>query len=181
MTPFEHTLMHGTDWQPGDDVTGWHVSEKLDGCRLRWDGAYMRSRSGLQVDVPHALVAELPPVSIDFEAWAGRGNFELARRAVQYGEWTPAVRLVALDAPGMVGLGWLARLTVLASYGLEVVPLVPLAHPGRVDTLREQLRALHAAGGEGFMLHKPDAPYIHGRTTALLKFKAHELHTAVAA
>ena len=42
--------------------------------------------------------------------------------------------------------------------------------------LRHLLRSLHKAGGEGFMLREPSAPYVAGRTGKLLKFKARSLY-----
>ena len=45
-----------------------------------------------------------------------------------------------------------------------------------VAELRHLLRSLHKAGGEGFMLREPSAPYVAGRTGKLLKFKSKSLY-----
>ena len=38
--------------------------------------------------------------------------------------------------------------------------------------LRDRLKAVNAAGGEGLMLHLASAPYVTGRSDVLLKFKS---------
>ena len=45
---------------PADDVSGWQMSEKLDGMRCVWDGAKgLWSRGGNEILVPPALLASL--------------------------------------------------------------------------------------------------------------------------
>jgi len=65
-------MMHGMDYL-GDDVSGWLMSEKLDGCRAYWDGGKMWSRGGKQILLPNEMLAALPAgVALDGEIHAGR-------------------------------------------------------------------------------------------------------------
>lgn len=172
-------LMHGQDWR-GQDVIGWHISEKLDGCRARWTGAALLSRSGHPICAPVSELVKLPPgVPLDIEVFAGRRKQELARRAVQYGEWHPAVRLVAFDAPAHRG-DYVQRHSWLVMHAhIDAVPSF-----GRVRSLAALAQLLASEqehGAEGLMLHRPGVTYVPGRTPHLLKVKDLLLLRSVAA
>lgn len=173
-------LQHGRDWA-GEDVTGWHASEKLDGCRAWWDGAALYTRSGLPIRGAEHITCTLPRgTPLDGEIWAGRGQFETARLAVQHGRFTPEVRFVAFDAPATAGAGtcdWLERLQLIEHLQVNHVHAFEVRN---LADLRHQLHILHEAGGEGYVLRRPGLRYTPGRTGALLKFKAAELYAPLA-
>lgn len=92
-------------------VSGWYLSEKLDGTRCFWDGGLTRnvptdlvpwasvidpktgkpkkkikpvstglwSRYGNPIIAPNWFLDQLPPIPLDGELWAGRGQFQLCR------------------------------------------------------------------------------------------------------
>lgn len=173
---FEATLQHALEWQ-GQGIAGWHWSEKLDGVRARWDGASLYTRSGQPIDAPRELLATLPPQALDIEVYAGRGRYETARQAVQYGRWVDAVRLVVFDMPD-IGGDWRGRIAVAQRLGLRVPEHgTCCADPARaVATLRDALRTLHRNDGEGYMLAQPGKRYAQGRTAQLLKFKHESIY-----
>jgi DNA ligase 1 len=167
--PFESILMHGHDWG-GQDVRGWHITEKLDGCRARWDGRTLLSRGGHPIDAPLALLNPLPSnLSLDIEVYAGYRRREVARQAVQYGRWGTGVELVVFDAPHFPA-DWRQRREWASRHaGLPMV-----AHFGEVTTLEalaDLLATVQRAGGEGLMLSRPGRPYAERRTPDLLKLK----------
>ncbi len=49
-------LMLLTKYRPGMDVSGWFMSEKLDGVRAYWDGRQLLSRQGKLVWLPPGWV-----------------------------------------------------------------------------------------------------------------------------
>lgn len=95
----------------GQDISGFYISEKLDGTRCLWDGGVSRgmnttdvpyasiidprkggykkkikpkatglwSRYGNPIMAPDWFLDRLPPIPLDGELWAGRGNFQLCR------------------------------------------------------------------------------------------------------
>eukprot|EP00392_Amoebophrya_sp_AT5.2_P006361 g6373.t1 len=69
-------------WDPSaKDVSGWWVSEKLDGVRAIWDGTSFRSRLGNTfVGVPKWFMQGLPPagskLQLDGELFLARGEFQ---------------------------------------------------------------------------------------------------------
>lgn len=158
----------GRDWQ-GEDPSGWFVSEKLDGCRAYWDGARLWTRGGHVINAPSWFTRKLPSgVHLDGEIFAGRGRFEEARLAVQYGRWTRRCRFVAFDCPSASGT-WAKRMAVADSqYGDVVAVKVCQDRSSLIaDLNRVQLR-----GGEGLVIRNPRTDrYEVGRTTNTLKVK----------
>ena len=58
------------------DITGWAMSEKLDGVRAYWDGRQLVSRQGYTFTPPKGFTAQFPPYPLDGELYSGRGQFE---------------------------------------------------------------------------------------------------------
>ena len=63
-------------YRPGMDVSGWYMSEKLDGVRAYWDGQQLVSRQGNLFAAPAWFTEKLPPFELDGELWIARGHFE---------------------------------------------------------------------------------------------------------
>jgi len=49
------------------NVTGWVMSEKLDGIRAYWDGKRLLTRSGKVIHAPDWFLKDYPPFAIDGE------------------------------------------------------------------------------------------------------------------
>jgi len=160
---------------PADmDPQGWLVSEKLDGVRAYWDGRQLLFRGGTPVAAPTWFTAALPPVALDGELWMGRRRFEdlvsaVRRHAPVDAEWR-AVRYHVFELPNAAGTfeQRARRLVSIAQSPMQVVAQDQL--PSR-EALRQRLDSVVAAGGEGLMLHRADAPFVSGRTPLLLKLK----------
>lgn len=168
----EKNMMHGIDYL-NEDVAGWLMSEKLDGCRAYWDGSVMWSRGGKVVAIPQAMRAALPDgVVLDGEIHAGRGGFEIARQAVQYNRWVDGIEFSAFDAPGAAPFSIrYSDLAELLPYK-GVVNYVPHAIcAGYDDALSFMQKVQDCYGGEGVVLRHPDNVYRPGRTDQILKLK----------
>ena len=174
------------DWPTGRDPAGWLVSEKLDGVRALWDGQRMVFRSGRALALPPAIRDRLPPEPLDGELWLGRGRFEdisallrservadaVAWRGVQY-------HVFELPAGGARFAERAARLQQLAAASAWPGLVAALQQPvADAAALQRRLDAVVAAGGEGLMLHRADAPVANGRSPWLCKLKP--LHDAEA-
>ena len=82
---------------------------------------------------------------------------------------------MVFDTP-VAGVPFAARLERLAALAPQLRAPLELAPQWRVADRGELERVLArtvAAGGEGLMLHVADAPYVPGRSDALLKMKPH--------
>lgn len=163
---------------PGVDPADYLVSEKFDGVRALWDGKTLRFRSGREVHAPRWFTERLPAQALDGELWLGRGRFEelsgFVRRTVpEDGEWRQ-IRYLVFELPGAPGTfaERAVRIeTLVAETGFP--PLVAVAQFRVADRtqLQRRLDEVVLGGGEGLMLHRADAPYMTGRSDALLKLK----------
>ena len=168
------------------DPAGYLVSEKLDGVRAFWDGQRLRTRGGLLIAAPGWFTQKLPAVALDGELWMGRGRFDLLSGAVRQAEPDEAAwRLISFrvfEMPGAAGpfeqrAQRLRQVVEQAQFGgLQWVPQEVVADR---SALERRLAEVVAAGGEGLMLHKADAPYTTGRSDVLLKLKPVEDADAV--
>ncbi len=166
---------------PDIDPAGHLVSEKYDGVRAVWDGRALRTRHGQIIQAPAAFLARLPAqVPLDGELWLGRGpgRFDavsaLVRRRRPVGaDWAQVVYLVfELPRGGGRFDERVARLVEIVAQ--QDWPQLVAAEQRRVESreaLRVWLDEVVAAGGEGLMLHRADAPFVAGRTDWLLKLK----------
>lgn len=160
---------------------GWLVSEKYDGVRAHWDGQQLRSRSGHRIALPQALLARLPAGQpLDGELWLGRSRFQPLLSLLQTADaaapdWQ-RLRYMVFDWPGGPGR-FDERITALRS---RLPPpgdgpgLVQVAEQLRFETRADLHRHFHAevaAGAEGLVLHRADAPWEAGRGHSLLKWK----------
>ena len=156
------------------DPQPYLVSEKLDGVRALWDGQALRFRSGRTVAAPAWFLAQLPSEPLDGELWRGRQQFDALSATVRRTEPVDAewrrVKYHVFELPAGEGVfeQRAERLKTLAGGVVEVVAQLRLPSPA---ALREHLKQVVAAGGEGLMLHRADAQLASGRSDLLLKLK----------
>jgi DNA ligase-1 len=165
-------------YESGIDLSGYWVSEKLDGVRAYWDGRRLITRGGIVLRAPAWFVAGLPAVPLDGELWMGRGRFAEVSGAVRRLEPDAAawrrIRYMVFDLPGSEA-PFGERLRALrqlleasrSPYSAVVEQQRVTDHPA----LMALLEGIVAAGGEGLMLHRDAALYRAGRSGDLLKVK----------
>jgi DNA ligase-1 len=165
-------------WENDTDLSGWWMSEKLDGVRAYWDGKQFLSRQGNLFYAPDWFVERLPAVPLDGELWLDRKKFQrtvsIVRRQDKSDLWKE-LRFVVFDAPAAAG-GFEDRLAFLAdAFARQPLPFAR-SHEHQlckgVDHLRAELARVEALGGEGLMLRQPGSKYIAGRSATLLKVKS---------
>lgn len=145
------------------DVTGWLMSEKLDGVRAFWTGSELITRTGKPIFAPSWFLEELPAGHwLDGELWIGRGMFQqvvsVVRKKVPLdNEWRQVLyRVFAYDA-------WVDTSSVT-----EKVTQIVCKGKEHLDAYYSNLLKL---GAEGVMLRHPTAPYERTRSKFLLKYK----------
>lgn len=163
-------------WDNEQDLTGWWISEKLDGVRAYWTGDRFLSRQGNPFFAPQWFTAELPKIPLDGELWLDRKQFQRTVSIVRRqdgGEAWKNVLFAVFDAPAEEG-PFEHRMRVLtdavehkARYAsvLDQAPCRDIAH------LRQRLAHVESLGGEGLMLRQPESCYETGRSRTLLKVK----------
>lgn len=168
----ELNMLHGYDYRHTDNVRGWLMSEKLNGCRAYWDGETMWTRGGKIINIPDDMRAVLPAYALDGEIYAGVDGFQVARVAVQYGKFVEGVQFVAFDAPFMDG-PFSERYEFIKD-SLPMSGVVCYAEHDliyHIDTAVDFMRVIQSNGGEGVILRSPAGFYIAGRSLDVLKLK----------
>jgi DNA ligase-1 len=157
------------------DISGWWMSEKLDGVRGTWDGKRLWSKNGRLFQPPALFVAGLPDFALEGELWGGRGTFEqtasIVQKAQPHDGWLQ-LQFAIFDVPAASGpfseriaqaQAWFAAHPT--SY-VFVVPQLPVQDRAQLQQERQRIEAL---GGEGLIVRNPQAFYLAGRSPEILK------------
>ncbi|MCK6591983.1 MAG: DNA ligase [Polyangiaceae bacterium] len=171
-------ILLANPWDNDQDLTGWWMSEKLDGVRAYWDGKAFLSRLGNRYYAPDWFTKNLPDFPLDGELWGGRKKFQrtvsIVRRQDQSDLWKEIAFLV-FDAPAR-DEPFEDRLELCRRALDERRPDYAKFHEHQackgLGHLREELARVEALGGEGLMLRKPGSRYEVGRSSTLLKVKS---------
>jgi DNA ligase-1 len=171
-------LLLAHSWENEQDLSGWWMSEKLDGVRAYWDGTRFLSRLGNVYHAPDWFLEGLPAIPLDGELWGGRKKFQrtvsIARRQDKSDLWRELSFLV-FDAPSHQA-GFEERLELVRQTMRERMPKHAKHHEhvrcNSTEHLRQELARVEALGGEGLMLRQPGSRYEAGRSHTLLKVKS---------
>lgn len=161
------------------DVSGWLVSEKLDGVRGYWDGRKLISKNGHPFYPPAEFLKNFPEFPLEGELWGGRGTFEKTVSAVRkqqpHNGWLD-LRFAVFDVP-IAAIHFDERLDKaqkwFADHPSEYVFIIPQKIIANKDELDLELRRIETMGGEGVIVRKPDAFYQAGRRSDILKVKSY--------
>jgi DNA ligase 1 len=172
-------------YREGQDISGWLISEKLDGVRGYWDGNQLWSKNGKALHPPAELVRKLPDFHLEGELWGGRGTFEttvsIVLQQAAEDDWL-RLKFAIFDVPQVHGT-FTRRLTKAQAWFAAhpspyafVIPQTPIRDGVH---LQEELQRIKELGGEGLIVRNPEALYSGGRSTEILKVKDFEDAEAV--
>jgi DNA ligase-1 len=170
-------LLLAEAWDNSTDVSGWWISEKLDGVRAYWDGKQFLSRQGNVFHAPDWFTTGLPPIPLDGELWLARKAFQrtvsIVRRHDGSSLWRE-IRFRIFDAPALAE-PFEQRIEYLCDcfsrLHLPYVGVLPQQRCRDLKHLADELELILAAGGEGLMLRQPGSSYEASRSSTLLKVK----------
>jgi DNA ligase-1 len=176
--PTAPPLLLAHAWENDVDLTGWWMSEKLDGVRAWWDGKQFFSRQGNPFLAPDWFTEKLPDFPLDGELFGGRKKFQrtvsIVRRQDRSDDWKE-LAFVVFDAPKLEA-PFEERLARCQRYVEDVAPPYAAWLPHEpcqgVAHLRTELARVEGLGGEGLMLRRPGSRYEPGRSHTLLKVKS---------
>lgn len=166
-------IQHGQIWDQHQDLTGWWMSEKMDGIRGLWNGTKLLSRHGKQIPAPPWFSEGLPNRLLDGELWMGRGTFDMLMKTAKLhnSDWSQ-VGYYLYDLPDCAA-PYKERLKQLE--GLKPLPshvhIVEQIECSGLEHLNTCLDEIVAQGAEGIMARDPHAFYAQGATSSLLKVK----------
>jgi len=156
------------------NVTGWVMSEKLDGIRAYWDGKHLISRGGKIIYAPKYFTKDYPPFEIDGELWSKRNDFEnisnIVRDKIPSEKWRE-IKHYIFEVPHMKG-NLFERLKKLKPYENRYIKILPQIEVKSKENLQHFLKEIESKGGEGVVVRDPNTPYIDKRTDKALKVKS---------
>src|SRR5262249_55908955 len=176
-TESEPQLLLAHKWETDVDITGWWLSEKLDGVRAYWDGKQFFSRLGNRFHPPPWFVENFPDHPLDGELWGGRKLFQrtvgIVKRQDQSPLWKDLLYVVfdSPDHPGSFEERIEHAKESIAERSLPYVRVHEHMVCEGLDHLRQELARVEALGGEGLMARRPGSKYEVGRSSSLLKVK----------
>lgn len=169
-------------WNENTNVTGYYMSEKLDGMRCIWDGkGNIYSRNGNLIHAPSFFTNALPTGTVlDGELFLGRGEFQqcmsIAKQSSpNVNDWK-LLTLVVFDAPLVRGdfetrLQAARDALLRAQVDTSIAKVLPHVKCRGKSHVLEELNRITSLNGEGVMLRNPTSEYKSGRTADLLKVK----------
>lgn len=165
-------------WENDVDLTGWWISEKLDGVRAYWNGERFISRLGNEFFAPKWFVEKFPKTPLDGELWGGRKLFQrtvgIVKRQDESELWKE-LQYVVFDAPSHGGV-FEERVAfihqTLRDLQVEWLRACEQALCEGTEHLRRELARVEGLGGEGLMMRQPRSRYEAGRSSTLLKVKS---------
>jgi len=173
----EPGLLLAESWDNAADLSGWWMSEKLDGVRAYWDGKQFLSRQGNLYHAPDWFIEGLPSEPLDGELWIDRKKFQrtvsIVRRQDK-GELWKEVRFLVFDAPAQTTV-FEDRVAFVKDSLSSSKSKYARPHDHQLckdlECLRAELARIESLGGEGLMLRQPASKYVAGRSWTLLKIK----------
>lgn len=131
------------------DPQGWHMSEKLDGWFLRWDGRQFFTANGNAIAAPDWFSDKLPAHELRGELYAGKAGFGRIAGIIRTGSGWETLRFAVFDFHRQA---FPYSATIAAPYAYTVPQIVCR---GR-DHLDQYFSGVIASGGEGVILRRGD-------------------------
>ncbi len=157
------------------NVSGWVMSEKLDGIRGYWNGAALYTKSGKRLYPPKKFTENFPPFALDGELWNRRQDFEQIQSTVlkHDGSWI-GISYNIFEAPAAKG-NFFERLETVKQWfelhrnpSVRVVEQYPCQNAQKLEAFLDEVVV---KGGEGVIVKNPYLDYVSGRTSTILKVK----------
>jgi len=160
-----------------EEITGWVMSEKLDGIRGYWNGRQLMTRKGLPLNSPPWFIKNFPPFNLDGELWSKRGDFEFIQSTVldkKPGNTWKKITYNIFEVPDEKG-NFPSRLNKarvwFEAHKNNYIRFIPQIMVKDKSDLDRFLNEVQKKGGEGVIVKDPDMPYHTGRSAHVLKVK----------
>jgi len=158
-----------------ENITGWLMSEKLDGIRGYWDGRQLKSKNGNIIHAPKWFTKDFPSFELDGELWTKRGDFENIQSIVLSDTPTDKWKEVTyniFEVPNKEG-NFTQRLQFARKYlqNIKHVYIIKQIKCKNREHLNKFLNEIEKLAGEGVMIKNPNRSYFAGRSSSILKVK----------
>ena len=164
-------------YSDGQDVTGWVMSEKLDGIRGYWDGSKIVTRKGRVLNPPPWFTKNFPPFELDGELYSKRDDFQFIQSVVlddQPGKGWDKITYHIFEVPNQAG-DFFQRLEKATAWfathpnpSVKIIAQIPVTSMPDLDNFIKKMATL---GAEGVIVKNPEKAYHTGRSPHILKIK----------
>lgn len=155
------------------NITGWYMSEKLDGVRAYWDGEKLISRSGKVFAAPRFFTKDFPKYKLDGELWTKRNDFSnivsIVNRKKEHNGWAKLTYNI-FEAPQTKG-NLLERLQKIKE--TKYIKIIKQIKVKSKQHLKDFLKAVEEKKGEGVVVRNGSTDYYTGRNRDALKVKSY--------
>jgi len=160
-------------YQEDMNISGWYMSEKLDGVRAYWDGEKLLSRNGKVFNAPLFFTKEFPKTKLDGELWSKRGDFSNISSIVNTkkadSRWKSLTYNI-FEVPNAKG-SLIERLsTVNETKYIKIVKQMKIKTKLELNNF---LKSVESKGGEGIVVRNGELLYYTGRNKSALKVKSY--------
>ncbi|MDZ7759266.1 MAG: DNA ligase [Desulfovermiculus sp.] len=168
------------NYTKNEDISGWYMSEKLDGIRGYWDGENLLTRSGRTIHAPGWFTHDFPEFELDGELWAGRGNFHLVQKTVLDTEPSSDWKRISYNifevphAPGDFSARLKKAKEWFGDHNCAHVRVIPQITCLGHKHLQRFLQKIEAQKGEGVIVKDPQKSYSGCTSAHVLKVKSFE-------
>jgi len=160
------------------NVSGWVMSEKLDGVRAYWNGKELISRSGKKFHAPKSFTQGFPSFELDGELWSKRGDFEkivsIVNTQSNTNRWKELTYNI-FEVPNQDGT-LPERLSIIKTYLQKhtktKIKIIKQIKINKVEEVQDFFEKVNDMQGEGIVIRNPSLPYYVGRKKDALKHKA---------
>lgn len=156
------------------NISGWLMSEKLDGIRGYWDGKTLRTKNNYIIHAPQYFTKNFPPFALDGELWTKRGDFETIQSIVlddiPSDDWQLLTYNV-FEVPSAKG-DFKSRLAKAQPYYDKYLKVIKQIKCEDKEHLQTFLKEIDVKGGEGVIIKNPTLDYFTGRSAQILKVKS---------
>ncbi len=171
------TLQKAKTYKGYENISGWYMSEKLDGIRGYWNGRYFLSKNGNKIHTPKWFTKNFPSYELDGELWSKRGDFENIQSIVL--DDTPSkhwreISYHIFEAPNQDG-NFTKRLEIAKNYfakkELIHVQIIKQIRCKDKNHLNQFMQKVIKKEGEGVIIKDASLLYFAGRSSDILKVK----------
>jgi len=153
------------------NITGWYMSEKLDGVRAFWDGENLISRGGKIFNAPKFFTKKFPFHNLDGELWTKRDDFSniisIVRQKKPHNGWKNITYNI-FEVPNADGnLSKRLSLVKETKY-IKLIKQIKVKDKKHLDNF---LNKIQKQGGEGVVVRNASLVYYTGRDNNALKVK----------
>jgi len=174
---FSIEIQKPLNYSGNENISGWVMSEKLDGIRGYWNGKELLTRSGKKIYTPKWFTINFPKFELDGELWTKRDEFETIQNIVM--DKTPSkdwkkITYNIFEVPNSKG-DFLKRLNKAKKWfekhpnkHIRVIKQIKIKDK---EELNSFLNFIIQEKGEGLIIKNPEEEYHTGRSPHILKVK----------